>query len=697
MPPFPALPRATQAPAPRSSSPAVVTAPLAPPLAYRQAPNAVRWSATATFNSGFDSGDSYDGNSYLDDSFRGSDVGVHVSQDTTPTNSLPTTPGTSLQQDTNALLLTWAASTRADAEATGPNDAEVIAGLQALTEATHAASWAASYDTLLRCLASYGVRAPHAELLRFFVAQQAGERIGHLVDAMLADKLAAGDATVVELLAKLKLCALDKQNLNQVRAALDPTRLTLYRTQTLYPVAAPPAHLDPRPAAPSVVHAVRKEPLHLGADQPEPFFCGPISVMRDVGAEAAVQGAALALMGRTFAIGSTAKIKPVVLLGGVVDDTRSEGTPPWRRYVVRVERGTGARDTCKENLRGPNFRRTSVLPVRQRLHERRALETARSEMTPHLRWVDGKHNAYQLLPYYDGDLCRAVQRNPQLGKNAALVRAIFDGVLPRLVRLHAKEQIHFDIKPDNLLVDAQQGRVVLADFGHAGPRRPERAIFRGTPRYHAPEMLADHGYGLTAAIDLYSLAVTVACIVDNYGFSQTPLYRLNPHELSLQRPELVAQAREQLRASGVHVDDASLAQRANLMALGEASAAYADWYEQRAPELLAASEAGQLRWPDEGFDGLILAVARVDLAAARLVARGLHAEPRVRGDAAAWADQLHLYGRAPSTAARVALRSQLLANRASDPRAQRAEAAFAELKRAAACGNFALAGEPTSP
>ncbi len=73
---------------------------------------------------------------------------------------------------------------------------------------------------------------------------------------------------------------------------------------------------------------------------------------------------------------------------------------------------------------------------------------------------------------------------------------------------HEQRLIHLDIKPANLLLDAQ-GQVLLADFGLAlilQPQRTHQTVrdFSGTPAYAAPEQF-QHKPGL--ASDQYSLAV----------------------------------------------------------------------------------------------------------------------------------------------------------------------------------------------
>ena len=80
-----------------------------------------------------------------------------------------------------------------------------------------------------------------------------------------------------------------------------------------------------------------------------------------------------------------------------------------------------------------------------------------------------------------------------------------------LVELHAKEILHRDITPANLLITSTSPlRAVLADFGAAIKRSGTRVTVTGdqvgTPHYMAPEMLQD-GREPTPRSDIYSLGV----------------------------------------------------------------------------------------------------------------------------------------------------------------------------------------------
>ncbi len=75
--------------------------------------------------------------------------------------------------------------------------------------------------------------------------------------------------------------------------------------------------------------------------------------------------------------------------------------------------------------------------------------------------------------------------------------------------------IHRDIKPENILVD-EQCNAYLVDFGFArlqNEKVPLSGILVGTPGFMAPESIC--GYTLTQASDLYSLGVTLICLLSS--------------------------------------------------------------------------------------------------------------------------------------------------------------------------------------
>lgn len=107
-----------------------------------------------------------------------------------------------------------------------------------------------------------------------------------------------------------------------------------------------------------------------------------------------------------------------------------------------------------------------------------------------------------ILELMRGSLQPATQSD---GIDLDYLRLVLMGCLSALQFLHSNGVIHGDIKPSNLLVDAQ-GRVKLGDFGLARRASSEGgSLLKGTTKYMAPELLSAQFGPVGPASDLYSL------------------------------------------------------------------------------------------------------------------------------------------------------------------------------------------------
>jgi len=128
------------------------------------------------------------------------------------------------------------------------------------------------------------------------------------------------------------------------------------------------------------------------------------------------------------------------------------------------------------------------------------------------RFFEAHRTAYMVLEYERGSSLKAWWPQHQaLGEKGLveLMLPLFDG----LAVLHASGVLHRDIKPDNIQVRADDGRLVLLDFGSAGQAVAvaDQAAVVITPGYAPPEQ-----YGLGEQgpwTDLYALAATLYWLV----------------------------------------------------------------------------------------------------------------------------------------------------------------------------------------
>ncbi|MCS7305858.1 MAG: protein kinase [Thermoguttaceae bacterium] len=110
-----------------------------------------------------------------------------------------------------------------------------------------------------------------------------------------------------------------------------------------------------------------------------------------------------------------------------------------------------------------------------------------------------------ILELMRGSLKQALQAGPI---DLDYLRIVLAGGLSALEFLHSHGIIHGDIKPSNLLVDAQ-GRVKLGDFGLARrAANEEGSLLKGTTKYMAPELINPQFGPVGPASDLYSLGFT---------------------------------------------------------------------------------------------------------------------------------------------------------------------------------------------
>ena len=109
----------------------------------------------------------------------------------------------------------------------------------------------------------------------------------------------------------------------------------------------------------------------------------------------------------------------------------------------------------------------------------------------------------------------------------ARVQELAGDLVAALHYLHSKRILHRDIKPQNILLNAE-GRAKLCDFGFArnlGVNTFVLTSIKGTPLYMAPELIEEKPYDHTA--DLWSLGcILYELLVGQPPFSTTSLFQL---------------------------------------------------------------------------------------------------------------------------------------------------------------------------
>ncbi|HZT59645.1 MAG TPA: serine/threonine protein kinase [Pyrinomonadaceae bacterium] len=160
--------------------------------------------------------------------------------------------------------------------------------------------------------------------------------------------------------------------------------------------------------------------------------------------------------------------------------------------------------------------------------------------------LQGRTFHYLVLEYLPGGDLQALVRSHPLPIEGALF--YLEQICAGLAHAHKNGVIHRDIKPQNILLTADQRTAKIADFGVAKIEAAEGAITRvGTDVYAAPEhhplattgpldtaSLSRRVMVLTPAADIYSLAKTTYMLLTGEAprrFSQKPITSL-PAEFS---------------------------------------------------------------------------------------------------------------------------------------------------------------------
>lgn len=129
-----------------------------------------------------------------------------------------------------------------------------------------------------------------------------------------------------------------------------------------------------------------------------------------------------------------------------------------------------------------------------------------------VRTFKDQKRLYFLMEYIRGMDLFDVIRKLQLLKECD-AKFYIGCIIVIIEHLHEREILYRDLKPENMVVDAQ-GYPKLIDFGTAKFIRGRTYTIVGTPHYMAPEVVTGHGYGLSA--DYWTIGIMLYELLFGY-------------------------------------------------------------------------------------------------------------------------------------------------------------------------------------
>lgn len=183
------------------------------------------------------------------------------------------------------------------------------------------------------------------------------------------------------------------------------------------------------------------------------------------------------------------------------------------------DRGLPGRPHCVIKQLRPSGTAPHMLQMARELFEREALTLGKignhPQMPRLLDYFEDKEQFYLVQEYISGaTLQQEIKRNGVLSE--AGVKQFLSEMLPLLQYLHERQVIHRDIKPANLIRRAQDGKLVLIDFGAVKNQVTQTTTSQygqtaltayaiGTPGFAPPEQMAMRP---VYASDIYALGIT---------------------------------------------------------------------------------------------------------------------------------------------------------------------------------------------
>lgn len=205
--------------------------------------------------------------------------------------------------------------------------------------------------------------------------------------------------------------------------------------------------------------------------------------------------------------------------------------------LVYEARAADGRAVALKLLR-PELAADATLQARFRREARLAQGIESTHVVPILDVGEDDGSVYLVLPLYPGgSLASRLRAQGPLDPagTASLAAELARG----LDALHARGIVHRDVKPSNVLFEAE-GRAVLSDFGLAravdSTRLTRDGQLVGTPHYLAPELI--EGGEATEASDVYALGCLLyECVVGEPPFAALRLTELGFAHLAEPAPD----------------------------------------------------------------------------------------------------------------------------------------------------------------
>jgi len=238
---------------------------------------------------------------------------------------------------------------------------------------------------------------------------------------------------------------------------------------------------------------------------------------------------------------------------GTPDDSPPPPPPPrWSLSKTRIGTGASARVYLGEDRSNQNEGENSVAikQSRSRSYDQLEIEATLMKTLRHDNVVcmfgkfehcNRMHLVFEFVPGGDllgliNEMCYVDEAGNKIPENAdprvvpIPIVAEISGQLALAVRYcHSQNVVHYDVKPDNVLVDRKTMRVVLIDFGFAtivpspdvdGVAYRETGRIPGSLAYAAPEIFIRPTDGIDPyKCDVWSLAITLFGI----GFGWLPV------------------------------------------------------------------------------------------------------------------------------------------------------------------------------